>query len=189
MHTPSPTQAETPSGLSKSTTQPVEAASMQTSHTHTLSDITTLTNNVKTSLNDREVLASEDSSVNGGGREVPRLPRSHTPREGLIPSYLHSPLRVPSNPQPEKHVQCHAGRMISSASPKRSIAITAESNKSPKTSSHMELEDADLLDYDKDDNLSTVHEVGIEEDLEDPEIPSEMLPRPMSAIEVLSKMV
>lgn len=35
---------------------------------------------------------------------------------------------------------------------------------------HVELEDADLLDYDKEDALSTVHEVGIEEDLEDQEI-------------------
>ena len=72
--------------------------------------------------------------------------------------------------------------MISSASPKRSIATLADSNKSPKTSSHMELEDADLLDYDEDDTLSTVHEVGIEEDFEDPEIPSGVLPQPASAI-------
>ena len=34
----------------------------------------------------------------------------------------------------------------------------------------MELEDADLLDYVKDDALSTVHEVGMEEDLEDTEL-------------------
>ena len=60
--------------------------------------------------------------------------------------------------------------MISSASPKRPINTTAEANKSPKTGGHVELEDADLLDYDKDDALSTVHEVGLEEDLEDPEI-------------------
>lgn len=30
----------------------------------------------------------------------------------------------------------------------------------------MELEDADLLEYDQEDSLSTIHEVGIEEDLE-----------------------
>ena len=42
----------------------------------------------------------------------------------------------------------------------------------------MELEDADLLDYDKDDALSTVHEVGLEEDLEDPEIQDSLQVQP-----------
>ena len=67
---------------------------------------------------------------------------------------------------------------LSSASPKRSITTAAESNKSPKTGNHTELDDADLLEYDKEDALSTVHEAGIEDDLDDPEIQDSLLVQP-----------
>ncbi|KAL3922255.1 MAG: hypothetical protein SGPRY_004623, partial [Prymnesium sp.] len=60
----------------------------------------------------------------------------------------------------------------------RSIVITADPNKSPKTGSHIDLDVADLIDYDREEALSTVHEKGIEEDLKDPEIPSDSQAQP-----------
>lgn len=43
----------------------------------------------------------------------------------------------------------------------------------------MKLDDTDFLDSDREDALSTVHEVGIkEEDLKEPEIPCNPLARP-----------
>ena len=151
--------------------QPLVEASWLASHTQAFSNTTphTCGSAPKSDLSDREVLASEANSESEEGREVPRPPHSHTPQRGETKPDPPSPLMAPTEHQTKKHIRCHAGRMIS-ASPKRSIVTTTDPNKSPKTGNHTELEDADLLDYDKDDALSTVQELGVEEDLEDSEI-------------------
>lgn len=57
------------------------------------------------------------------------------------------------------------------------MTTSADSIKSPKTGGSKELKDADLLDCDNDDTISTVPELGAEEDLENPESQlSELIP-------------